>query len=408
MQDAQTSPILKTNIRLLYIEIALSSVMGAIITFNSAFAIRFGAAPELIALLGAAPALINAVLSIPSGNFLMTRRKHKLWILGSLALFRVFYGILALLPLVVHQHTAEWLVLWMILLNIPLSFFTPGWTSLLGELVVENQRSLVVSRRSIIWATGIAIVSWLAGAWLDRVPFPMNYQWMYAFGLAITVLNQYALNKLIVPDQIPHRVSASEQRPKTVLSPSMRRLLVDTAIYQFGIGLPSQLFVLFYIKNLYASDGWIGINSAAAQIGVVLGYFLWERFYRRRSFSRGLQIASLLTWCFPIALFVFPNLTFIVIMNFVVNAIHPAVDLSTFNILHKMCNNDERQAYVSWYTMVLNTSLFLAPLAGVMISNAFGIAIVFLLSGLIRFVGGILFNLNGVDKPAQRPVHALR
>ncbi|HVO41442.1 MAG TPA: hypothetical protein VMT34_02410, partial [Aggregatilineales bacterium] len=94
-----SSPIVGTNIRILYAEMAFASVLGAIITFNQAFAIRFGASAELIALLGAAPALFNAVLSIPCGNFLMTRRRHKLWILGSLALFRLCYGILVLLPM---------------------------------------------------------------------------------------------------------------------------------------------------------------------------------------------------------------------------------------------------------------------------------------------------------------------
>src|SRR6476469_3003184 len=76
------------NIRRLYLEIMFASVLGAIITFNSAFAIRLKASNELVALLTSAPALIAAIGSIPSARFLSQRINRKLWLFGSLFLLR--------------------------------------------------------------------------------------------------------------------------------------------------------------------------------------------------------------------------------------------------------------------------------------------------------------------------------
>ncbi|HVO44187.1 MAG TPA: MFS transporter, partial [Aggregatilineales bacterium] len=290
---------------------------------------------------------------------------------------------------------------------LPLSFFGPGWTALLGELVPEGRRAFVVSRRSIIWAIGIAIVSWLAGVWLDHVPFPLNYQWMYVFGVAFSILNQFVLSKLIIFDREPSSTPiADKAEAKVQLSAPMRRLLLNMAVYQFGLTLPGQLFTIFFINSLNATDGWLGISNAAAQLGVVVGYFLWERIFRRWSFNKGLRRATLLTWVFPVGIVLFPTMPAVALFNFIVNTIHPAVDLSTFNLLLNLCSAEERQTYVSWWTMTVNASLFIAPLVGVWVSNQYGIPAVLLLSGLFRVVGGIMFNLNGIENRTVKFAHA--
>src|SRR4051794_25956360 len=107
------------NIRYLYYEIVFASILGGIITFNSIFAIRLGASETLIAWLGSGPALIAALVSIPAAHYLATRRKQKLWLFGSLFVQRAGYVFVALMPLIFQQNTATFLVLWIILLNIP-------------------------------------------------------------------------------------------------------------------------------------------------------------------------------------------------------------------------------------------------------------------------------------------------
>jgi dipeptide/tripeptide permease len=49
---------------------------------------------------------------------------------------------------------------------------------------------------------------------------------------------------------------------------------------------------------------------------------------------------------------------------------------------------------MSWFNMVINGSMFVSPLIGVLVANQWGILVAFMLSGLLRIVGGILFNLT--------------
>src|SRR5260221_6140930 len=166
--------IAATNIRYLYLEIAFASVLGAIITFNSAFAIRLGASNQLVALLTSAPALLAALGSIPSARFLARRIHHRFWLFGSLFVYRLGYLIVALMPILFPLYTATWLVIWIVLLNLPIILFTNGWHVLLGDIIPEDARAFVVSRRQILWSLGLIVVSALGGVWLDRVSFPTN------------------------------------------------------------------------------------------------------------------------------------------------------------------------------------------------------------------------------------------
>src|SRR5260221_10941034 len=85
---ASAASVTERNIRYLYIEILFSSILGGIITFNSAFAIRLGASNDLNALLYSAPALLSALASIPSAHFLARRVNRRLWLFGSIFIMR--------------------------------------------------------------------------------------------------------------------------------------------------------------------------------------------------------------------------------------------------------------------------------------------------------------------------------
>lgn len=185
------------------------------------------------------------------------------------------------------------------------------------------------------------------------------------------------------------------------MSVPIRRLLFNQGVYAFGLALPAGLFNIFYIEVLRASDGWLGLNNAAGPLGVIFGYLIWERLTRRRGFIWGLKRATLLTWFFPVALALFPNLTLILFVNFLVNLAHPGVDLSAFNTMLKLAPPEARTVYMGWYNTVLNAAIFLGPLVGVWVANVAGIPAAMLLSGALRFLGGVLQNLNRVDVPGE-------
>ncbi|MBX3065358.1 MAG: MFS transporter [Anaerolineae bacterium] len=405
------------NIRHLYLEIGYASILGAIVSFTSAFAIRLGASNEMIALMTSIPAMVAAIFSIPSARFLETRKNRRHWMWGSLLLLRIGYGLIALLPIIIpHRLTAAtWLILWVIALNLPAIFFTNGFQAALADIIPEKKRAFVLSRRSIIWSVGLVFMSALAGFWLDWFPggFPGNYQLLYLIGFLTALGSNFYLNKIVFPEQIdpqatPKRGTAPLQPPAQAthtpmrITQPMRRLLVNSLIYQIGLTIAAPLFNVYYINRLAATDGWIGINSAAASVGVIIGYLMWERLLRKRSFSWGLRMATTFTWLFPVGIALFPDLTIIILLNFVVNMLHPGVDLSTFNTLYKLADPAHKAMAMSWYNTVINISAFAAPLVGAALANipAIDIRGVLIMGGLFRIIGTILYRVNPVDVEA--------
>ncbi len=410
---SQPAETVDWNIRYLYLEIMFSSVLGGItVYFNAPFAIRLGGSDQLIALLTAAPSLIAAIASIPAARFMATRRKRKLWMFGSLLGLRIGYLIVAAIPLVFQQHTALALVLWIIALNLPSIFFTNGFQVLLAELIPEQRRAFVFSRRSIIYSLGLVLVTPLAGAWLDRYQdqFPLNYQLLYVFGFITVLGSSYFLNRLTVPDREPVQPAvvapAVEPAEHVSMSPTMRRMLINTAVYYLGLNLAGPLYNIYYIETLKVSDGWLGVNASAASIGVVVGYLMWERFIRTHSFSWAQRRATVTTWIFPVTLALIPGvianlgigLPLIMIMNVIVNMMHSGVELSNLNVLLKLSTPEERATYVSWYNTVFFGAAFIAPLIGAWLAGPLGFPLVFLLTGVLRMAGGVLFNVNRIDK----------
>lgn len=404
--DPTLDPTTARNIRYLYLEIAFAGVLGAIVTFHAAFIVRLGGTKELVALLSAIPALVSAVFSIPSARLLERLPNRKRWIFGSLLFIRIGTGAIALLPLIFPNDAATWLVVLVIFLSLPSIFFTNGFQALLADIIPERQRAAVFSTRQIIWAVVIVITSALAGIWLDNVPFPINYQLMYAFGFVISLGSQHYLNRMIVPEAhgLPttvHKTVQAADIPKAQLNADIGRMLFNMLIYQSGLTLPFALFTVYYIDELGAADSWLGFNSAVGFAGIVVGNLIWARVLRHRSYAWAMQTSSLLTWLFPVGVAFFPDLTAILLLNLIVNMIHPGMELGSLNVMFKLGAGEHRAIYMSWYNTVLNISLFVAPLAGVWLASQFSIPAALLIAGGLRLVGGVLFNVNHVREPSR-------
>jgi MFS family permease len=405
--NPESSSIVEANIRNLYIEIAFASVIGAIAAnFNGAFAARLGASETLIALLSSIPALVAALTSIPFARFLERRRNRRAWLLGSLLLLRVMYGFVAVIPFIFTVNTATWVVVWLILINLPSIFFTNGWLALLGEVIPENRRAFVFSRRSIFWSVGMVVISAVVGWYLDQYDnvFPQNYQLAYFIGFIFALISTYYVARIRTPEQTQRSpkeavsILDTDDQPLRI-TPPIRRMLVNTLVYQAGLFMPGPLFIVYYINTLQATDGWIGFNSAAGSAGAVMGYLIWERLLRRHTFGWAMRRATLLTWLFPVGVAIFPNLGLIVLVNWIVNLVHPGVDLSSTNIILRLTDPRHRTVILGWYNTVINISAFAMPLVGVALANVIGIPGVMLIAGVLRLAGGVLFNINRVDDP---------
>ncbi|GAB4442360.1 MAG: hypothetical protein Kow00120_11200 [Anaerolineae bacterium] len=413
------------NIRLLYFEMFWSAILGGAITFNEAFAIRLGASNALVGLLSSAPPLIVVTLSIPAARLLERQTDRRPYLLWSLLLMRLGYIVVALLPLLAPAYTANWLVAWLVTLNVPATLFNAGWMPLMADILPERRRAFVFSRRNIIYFAVTAGVTFVAGSWLNATAFPSNYQTLYAFGAAAALVGCATLEKLTIPPSTvpPHgkptrrrripiptvslRAVRSEVREEIRGHRSFWNLTVSSFAYTFGIWMSSPLFALYWVRELNADDGWIGLNSGVKSLAVVGGFLLGERLIRRYGFKRVLARMGPLSSLYPFLMALVPDLTFILFAGVMIGFINPCLDLSRTNLLLKLAPRERRATYTSFWITIMNAGAVLAPLLSVALADRIGLRWALFVAATVRLSGALLLLALKIEEPPEEPPAAI-
>ena len=234
------------NIWYLYVEVFWAAMLSAAAAFNATYAIRLGATNTMIGWLSSAPALLAVFFLVPSARFLERKTQRAPWIWGSLFIARLGYGLIAMLPWLITGHRAEVVVGLLIVISIPSTFFSAGFNPLLADVVPERDRARVFANRNIIAGLTIAVLTFLAGRWLEAAThirwaaFPANFQVMYIIGFLASVVSSAYLLKIRAPEskivERPPRqkVSLAQLRAMFGQNRNFARIILNTLLFGFG------------------------------------------------------------------------------------------------------------------------------------------------------------------------------
>ncbi|HQE93500.1 MAG TPA: MFS transporter [Anaerolineae bacterium] len=393
------------NIWYLYVEVFWAAILSAAASFNATYAVRLGASNAMIGWLSSVPALLAVFLLVPSARFLERKTQRAPWIWGSLLIARLGYGLIAVLPWLTTAHRAEAVVGLLIAISIPNTFFSAGFNPLLADVVPERDRARVFGNRNIIAGLTVAVLTFLAGQWLEAAKgihwatFPTNYQVMYIIGFLASLVSTVYLLKIKVPEsqivERPPRQRMSLTQIKAMFGQNRNfaRITLNTLIFGFGDWLVAPLYIIFFLRYLHATDGWVGLNSTLANIGVIIGYAFWQRLIYKWGDARTLLVAVPLSASYAFLVSLFPNLTAILVWGVLINIINPGVNLSHFNILLKLCPEERRASYIAFYSTIINMGAFVGPLIGVALSRILDIRLLLLIGGSIRLTGALMFHV---------------
>ncbi len=393
------------NVWYLYVEVFWAAMLSAAASFNATFAVRLGASNTMIGWLSSVPALLAVLLLVPAARLLERKRQRAPWIWGSLFIARLGYGLIAMLPWLVAGHRAEAIVGLLIVISIPSTFFSAGFNPLLADIVPERDRARVFANRNIIAGLTVAVLTFLAGRWLEAAPhirwaaFPVNYQVMYIIGFLGSMVSTVYLLKIRVPEskvvqRAPRqKVSLAQVKAMFGQNRNFARIILNTLLFGFGEWLIAPLYIIFFLRHLNATDGWVGLNSTLANIGVIIGYAFWQRLIYKWGDSRTLLITIPLSASYAFLVSLFPNLTLILVWGVLINIINPGVNLSHFNILLKLCPEDRRASYIAFYSSIMNVGAFIGPLIGVALSKTLDIRLLLIIGASIRLMGALMFHV---------------
>jgi len=386
----------------LYLDVTWWGVLSGITsTFVSVFAIRLGASNILVGLLVSLPALINIFWLIPSARIIERQRRRLPVIVLAGFLQRLGYLLIALMPFVLRVDQPEALVGLVALITFPTAIGSLAFTSLLADVVPADKRAQVLSTRNVLVSVVSTVTVLISGRLLDLLPFPLNYQLLFGVGFAASLVSLYYVSRIKVADASG---AGSRPRQKTPPAINLRRTLkqlmshgdfvrfsASAFIFHWGLYLPSALYAIYRVKNLGASDTWIGLLSMVQNAVTIVTYFYWGRVASRRGNRRVLLISTLGVVLYPVLTGLSPRVELLLLPSVVAGIFGAGFNLSFFNTLLEVCPQERRPSYVAINTTLINVAAFLAPLLGTSLTTLSDIRVVFFLAGALRLLGAGFF-----------------
>lgn len=401
------------NVALLYVEITAASVMSAVANFNSAFALRLGASNALIGLMTSLPALITMLGMIPASAIVERQQRRWPMMLRSLQITRLLWFPIVLIPWLVPQpYQAPAFVALLTFRFLPILLFSAGFDSALADMIPPRLRAQVFSWRNIIATAAVIASLALIRPWLEYAVFPLNYQVIYLIGGVAGMVSQIYLKRIQVPDSLP-RVPAERKRSlslgamREIVSGNRQyvRFLVNSLVANSGAYLASPLYILYYVRTLNASDGWIAGATLAANLAAMIGYVVWRRLLPRLGESKALRGTFPITGLYPVLIALSGSLNGVILVILWYGVVSPGLNLSHYNTLLEVCPQARRPTYISVYSSVNNAFAFVLPLLAVGLADRFGLVPVMALASLLWVAGGLMFSLNRVQvaDPSRHP-----
>lgn len=387
----------------LVLEIFWATFLGAAATFNTAFAIRLGATDAQIGLLTSLPALLAIVVLIPAGRFLNSRKSPRPWLLGSLALYRSGFLVVALIPWLKFLGISQGalLVFWLIFLSIPVHFFNVGFIPMLTEVIPPANRANVFTWRNVIYNATLSVSVYLYGQWLSRVTFPVNYQVMYVVSYVIALLSLYFLLKIQVPERPPRiepsvrkrswRESLRVFRQDMAENADFGTMVRNTLLHSVGLWMATPLYMLYFVRVLEADDSWIGLHGAIASLATIASFLLWRKWMQKLGELKTLRYTIILAGLYPLLVGLTGSLTLILVWVGINGLLSGGISLSHLTTLLRVTPEKDRTGYTAIYMTIMNIGLFISPMIGVFFAERFGFAPVLIACGVIATLGSASF-----------------
>ncbi len=394
--------VVNRNIVHFTIDTALQGLMmGGIFGFISVFAVRLGASNFMVSLLTSLPALVMAVSSIPAGRIVEQQRDLVRYTNRVRVSHRASFLLIAILPFLVDKGLVEIIVLIWAIKSIPATLLESSWMAVVAEVIPAERRARVNGMRWAILSVVTAISTAAFGYVLDRLPFPLNYQIVFFVSFVGGMAGIYFFGKLRIPENVPPERPESEQialrqRARTYLHtmnvPAFVKYEIAATVLRFGVNLPSALYTIYWIRNLGASDLWIGWQATVGKLALIVGYIIWGRLISRKGYRAPLLICSTLLGLYPVLTGLAQDQLWLPLIAVVQGFFTTGVDIAFFDTLLAVSPTERRPSFIALNTMLASLTIFFAPLVGNFLADWVGIPIVFFIAGGFHVLTAVLFS----------------
>jgi len=394
------SSIQKRNFINVQIDAVGIGLANAAAPFLPVFLTRLGASNFQVGLLTAMPALTGLFFAILVGRFLQSRRQVVPWFSAARLAVISCYALTGLIVfLVPREYLVGFILIIWAIATLPQTVVAVAFSVVMNAVAGPSHRYELMSRRWSILGLTTALTVVIAGLVLDRMNFPFNYQVVF-LSLSLGGLISFIFsNRIVLPDSyVPERqpgLSFSERfgnyRQLVLGQRDFVRFAIQRFVFISGTSLSLPIFPLYFVREVQASDAWIGIINTSQTAILLVGYFLWTR----GSQLRGSRFVLLWT---TLGLALYPALTamtlrveLIALYAGLAGIFQAGVDLVFFDELMKTVPVEYSATFVSLAQSLQYLSMVVSPLLGTLLAGYIGLSGALFVSAAMRLTGFALF-----------------
>jgi len=404
--DRQALETQKHNFRTVQIDaigVGLASASGP---YLPVFLTRLGATATQIGLLTTMPGITGLLLALPVGQFLQSRRNVVPWFSLARLLVLSAYAATGLVPFFLPNDkvVVAVLLIWAAV-SLPQTIVAVAFSVVMNAVAGPQKRYELMSRRWSTLGLTSAITVALAGQVLDRINFPINYQAVF---LALSVgglISYYFSSRITIPDsdlaQRVQRLPLRQRFSQAVHNyyelvrqePNFINFSIRRFVYLSGVTLAIPIFPLYYVREVQATNAWIGIISTTFTAFMLAGYTLWTRQSRMYGSRRVLLLTTLGMSLYPALVASTQQVWLIAIYAALAGIFQAGLDLVFFDELMKTVPVKYSATFVSLAQSMQYMSTIVSPFIGTWIADHFSLTAALLTSAAVRLIGFGLFAL---------------
>lgn len=364
-----------------------------------------------MALLNALPSLM-AIVSMWVGAILLANTSSKKWFcIRATATARMFYGLLAVTPFLIHGPSLALIIVVLIaLMNVPASLSALSWTSLIGDLIPGERRAVFFGKRNRVMTFIGMLATLIPGLLLQLFPAANipPYAALFIVSMLFSVLEVYYLIRHREHvDKRPDQATAAFYHPRIFLSYLKRRpymlFLLGSVVFNLGWQMAWPLFNIYQIKYAGATALWISAFTVANQVSQILTFHFWSRYSERFGNTMMLAVACAGMAIAPVLTILSKSLYYLTAINLVTGSFVGGIGLLLFNHLLEVAPESERTSYIAHYNIVIGLVGFVAPELGVLCLNWLRMDGSMITASAVRIVGTVVFFLT-----ARQALRAVR
>lgn len=347
--------------------------------FLVALALELGASNFVVGLLAAVSPLAQ-LLQLPSVYLVEKLRNRRLLSVVSTGTSRLTWFGIALIPLFFDSEVGLPFLIAAVLLQSGLGALSgASWNSWMRDLVPEDRLGTFFSRRMMIMGILGAVLSPLAGLFVDwwaaySGQDPMSaFAVLFAAGAAAGVLGTVSLARVpeppMTPSEEPFNFFRSIRLP--FRSENFRRLMVYQGVWNFAINLASPFFTVYLLQSLGLNMSTVVILSTMSQVVNLFFLPAWGRVsdqYSNKAILRAatpLFLASIVAWTFTtLPGRHFLTLPLLVLIHVISGLASAGIGLATGNIGFKLAPRGEAASYLGVMGVINSLAAGLAPIIG--------------------------------------------